>query len=68
MRNYRIVSGEDVGLRDGLYEELDGGCYRALPMGGRRSLSSGRLGWAWKPNDPLRKRIEAIRSRNGSMK
>ena len=60
----KVVSGQGVGLSDGLYEELDEGCYRRLPTKSRSSGKSDSLGWAWKPHWPLRDRIEAIRSRN----
>ena len=57
----RIVSGADVGLSDGMYEELNDGCYRRLPTHSASGSSKGRLGWAWNPSSKMRDKIYKIR-------
>ena len=57
----RITGGQEVGLSDGLYEELDEGCYRRLPTKSKSGARNSRLGWAWNPQSKLRDRIYEIR-------
>ena len=57
----KIIGGQGVGLSDGLYEELDEGCYRRLPTKSKSGARNSRLGWAWKPRSKLRDRIYEIR-------